>query len=448
MIHQCFFFCSACLLPGEPTDIQTVSVTMTEWSMTWADGSQGVPGEVYAVQCSGLGELCGEQVISEVTSIPPGTEAATVTGLQSGSVYSCYVVAQNSEGRVCSSAFNLSTPAMPGAPSQLQTISIGQEAWTGGWVDSQDGATPDSYTLKCVACGGACQDQAIQQATGIAPGVQRASLQSLSKGTQYSCYVVAVIGTSEICSSPLNIVTWLLPPKPSAPVTSTIGTNIWRATWAEGSQPGIPQETYTLKCVSFGNTCDASSQGVAAVGIARGVQTGTVSGLQTGTQYSCYAISVNAAGTVCSDATVVTTYEDPGVPTGLDIASVGLTNSTITWTDGAVGIPQEEYALRCMPKGVSCQGVAVAQTNRIPRGTQIATMEGLQPGSEYSCYVVAENLAAASCSDPLSLQTNQLPGQPTELSTVNIGLTNWTVGTLQILYKHFVSEHPPHIIIA
>eukprot|EP00890_Picochlorum_soloecismus_P006636 jgi/Picsp_1/798/NSC_04287-R1_receptor tyrosine phosphatase type r2a len=375
---------SACLLPGEPTDIQTDFVTMTAWSMTWADGSFGVPGEVYAVQCSALGGLCGEQ---------------------------------NLEGRVCSSAFNLSTPAMPGVPSQLQTVSIGQEAWTGGWVDSQEGGTPDSYTLKCVATGGACQDQAIQQATGIAPGIQRARLQSLSEGTQYSCYIVAVIGTSEICSSPLSIVTWLLPAKPSAPVTSNIGTNIWRATWADGSQPGIPQETYTLQCASFGNSCEAASQGVAAAGIARGVQTGTITGLQTGTQYSCYAISVNAAGTVCSDSTVITTYEDPGVPTALKIASIGLTNVTVTWIDGAPGIPEEEYALRCMSKGVSCQGVPIAQTSRIPRGNQIATVEGLQPGKEYSCFVVAENLAAASCSDPLSIQTDQLPGQPTKLTT-------------------------------
>ena len=72
----------------------------------------------------------------------------------------------------------------------------------------------------------------------------------------------------------------------------------WVATWTDNSV-GIPEETYALKCVPKGNSggCDAPFD---TVGIARGQNEGTVSGLSPDTEYDCYVIALNTLGSRCS----------------------------------------------------------------------------------------------------------------------------------------------------
>ena len=86
---------------------------------------------------------------------------------------------------------------------------------------------------------------------------------------------------------------------------SVIGGNTWSATWLDGNIPGNPEETYTVKCVELGAPClaqDAVST-IPAVGIARNTQSGQVTGLVLGANYTCYIAAVNNVGTICSDAT-------------------------------------------------------------------------------------------------------------------------------------------------
>ena len=85
--------------------------------------------------------------------------------------------------------------------------------------------------------------------------------------------------------------------------------------------------------------------------------------------------------------------------------------------------------MKCTQPGSACDATAVAQVSGISPGTENAVVSGLQDGTNYTCYVVAVNEEGSVCSAPKDIQTNSLPGQPTQVTTLGIGLTNWTVGT-------------------
>jgi len=79
--------------------------------------------------------------------------------------------------------------------------------------------------------------------------------------------------------------------------------------------------------------------------------------------------------------------------------------------------------------GAACEAPAAGEVTGIALGVENATVTGLQEGANYTCYVVASNEEGSVCSSPKDIQTNSLPGQPTQVTTLGIGLTNWTVGT-------------------
>ena len=96
---------------------------------------------------------------------------------------------------------------------------------------------------------------------------------------------------------PQNVVTNLLKSTPTS----------WVATWTDGTA-GIPEEKYALKCVPRGSTggCDAPYD---TVNIARGVEEGQISGLQSNTEYDCYVVAINTFGSRCSQKVEYKTFK-------------------------------------------------------------------------------------------------------------------------------------------
>jgi hypothetical protein len=96
-----------------------------------------------------------------------------------------------------------------------------------------------------------------------------------------------------------------LPPRskpPTAPTAVTKGAVTARSIvvgWADSAAPADPAETYTAKCVAKGAVAGAAAIGQAA-GIARGVNTATVGGLDPLTDYSCYVLASNINDTLSS----------------------------------------------------------------------------------------------------------------------------------------------------
>uniref|UniRef100_A0A7S3UFP8 Fibronectin type-III domain-containing protein n=2 Tax=Picocystis salinarum TaxID=88271 RepID=A0A7S3UFP8_9CHLO len=97
----------------------------------------------------------------------------------------------------------------------------------------------------------------------------------------------------------------------------------------------------------------------------------------------------------------------PGLPTNLAFSEVTTTSATITWNDGTMGFPLETYTVRCFeeePEDCSSTDFATEVTG-IPRGTEEATVVGLEANTEYLCFVIAINAVEPEgvCSNPLSV---------------------------------------------
>lgn len=110
----------------------------------------------------------------------------------------------------------------------------------------------------------------------------------------------------------------------------------------------------------------------------------------------------------------------PGTPTNLAASEVTISSATITWADGAMGFPLETYTVRCFDEEPEDCGSAefAEELTGIPRGVEEVTLSGLDPNTEYSCFVLAINPVAPDgiCSDTLAVTT--LPLQSLKLVLV------------------------------
>ena len=96
------------------------------------------------------------------------------------------------------------------------------------------------------------------------------------------------------------------PSAPGQPSAGTFPSPIsWSTTWTDSTTLGYPVAKFWVRCVASGAACSAtivSQDGPKNAG----VQSGTVSGLTVGAQYSCYTVAKSAFAEVCSPATAVT----------------------------------------------------------------------------------------------------------------------------------------------
>lgn len=83
-------------------------------------------------------------------------------------------------------------------------------------------------------------------------------------------------------------------------------SSTWSTSWTDGSL-GNPRESYSIKCVASGSACRAATQGTPAIGIARGTNTGMVTGLASDSTYTCYVIAMTSQNSICSQPTSITT---------------------------------------------------------------------------------------------------------------------------------------------
>ena len=117
------------------------------------------------------------------------------------------------------------------------------------------------------------------------------------------------------------------------------------------------------------------------------------------------------AGEFCALDGACMMPEAPGAPFDVDASTVTSNSVTFTWDQGSEGFPEETYTVRCFePEPQDCTATDfVAEETDIPRDTQIATISGLDRNMEYTCFVLAVNVAAPDgvCSDGLMVMTLQ-----------------------------------------
>ena len=134
-------------------------------------------------------------------------------------------------------------------------------------------------------------------------------------------------------------------------------------------------------------------------------------------------------GTQCSAGVSITTYTVPPSPTGVVAASLGTTSVTLGWTDGAASSPLQLYEAKCAAAGANCSAPAAgAGQLRVSRGTQTAEVTGLASRQNYTCFIVASNIAGSACSAGTLVTTYSVPDAPgglnaTSLSTTRVNVT-------------------------
>ena len=89
----------------------------------------------------------------------------------------------------------------------------------------------------------------------------------------------------------------------------SVGDTSWVVQWKSGFVR-YPKVTFDVLCVDEGDACIATPLGNGETSIEQTVlthMTGSVTGLQANTTYSCYVVAVNSEGRQCSDAVLVMT---------------------------------------------------------------------------------------------------------------------------------------------
>lgn len=78
---------------------------------------------------------------------------------------------------------------------------------------------------------------------------------------------------------------------------------------------------------------------------------------------------------------------------------------SFSWDDSASN-ECETYSIKCMELGSSCDSTPIAIKTGISRGQTDVTVDGLQPSTLYTCYVVGENGIGTTCSEPVKASYN------------------------------------------
>jgi hypothetical protein len=197
--------------PEKPIKLIAVpTVTSTVTKITWEDGVV-VPSstvESYEVRCVAAFSGCSGLLRgTPQTGIARGTQQGTVTGLvyKNEWRYTCFVVARNAAGEVCSDPIDISAPDMP---TNIVSVFVSQISWLASWEVGASGYPEEVYSLKCVQQGAGCYGAALGTSGElIVRWKKQGSILNLPSDTYMNCYVIAENSAGRVCSVPQAVVT-------------------------------------------------------------------------------------------------------------------------------------------------------------------------------------------------------------------------------------------------
>ena len=216
------------------------------------------------------------------------------------------------------------------------------------------------------------------------------------------------------------------PPAPTITADNITATSI-TATWnATLTPPGSPPPTLGLTCRVGSNTpCTPPGDGTPTPPTV-GATTGTVIGLSGATTYTCYVFAMTSATapptTRCSAPTVTRTWT---APSGL----AAPTDVRLQWAQPTqIGTPATALGVA---RGAPCTAVRAGTVPPPAIGASLATVTGLAPASNFTCYTIATSIAVGApvCSAAgLSVDTPSGSGAPTGLALTRAGVNELEFG--------------------
>lgn len=405
-------------IPTAPTNVTSPIQSVSSISLTWADGLEASPSQVFEVRCTLGNGTCASPVAgNSATGILRNTNTGIVSGLTSGQTYTCFVLASNAAGTTCSASVTATTYNLPPPVTGVNTTAVSTTSIGLIWVNGAAALPLQVQDVRCGLAGVSCAGPFV--GTGASninrPGM-RGSVTGLTAGTRYDCFVLSRNAAGTSCSNALTVNTYVGPNAPTAVAPSTVSATSVALTWSDGVA-AVPQQTLTVECTLPGATCAGTAAGVTQT-VPYGTQTASVTGLAQGTAYECYVYATNViTASACSSAVNVTTYTVPAAPTGVNTTALTVSSASIVWADGAPASPLQLYEVKCVGAGLPCNSTSQGTGQvRISRGTQSALVTGLASGSPYTCFVVASNAAGSACSAGLDITTYALPVAPSSLN--------------------------------
>lgn len=399
----------------------------------------------------------GSDITSYTITSTPGNNRLTVgnvtnarfSGLTNGTPYTFTVLAINSIGSsVQSTSSNSVTPlSAPSAPT-ITTVTPGVGSITIEWSEPDDGGTPiTGYTVGDAIGNSADSSVTIDGSGNISSGLvadptntqiitnaslisaRKITITGLTPGSLYSFRVSAtnIVGTSDDSTASSETSTLGVPGAPTI-TNAAAGARSAVITWtAPASDGGSPITLYTITSTPGNITATSST-----------VTPTTVSGLSDNTSYTFVIKATNSAGdSLDSDpSSSITTFNLPGVPTGLTA-----TSSTgailLSWTAPANtgGTPITGYNIYDASGNIynSSTNAFVSDTGLITTTSNLTiNITGLTDGSTYTFSIKAVNLAGLSSAVSFGSITLGLPTAPLNFSGVsaNTQITfSWQVPT-------------------
>lgn len=438
--------------PVDPRVVNRSETALTlAWSPPTAATALDAAGAVYGVLCVTAGAGCTGPTVGAAPPPARSATTATVTGLPPATAATCYAYTdvplklKGGPQRVCSDAAAGTTrPPRPAIAAVFTALtSLGFRAYipmtgplTGRRRLAQASVTVDgvALTVKCVAAGGAC-DAASVGVVSQTTTPTNLMITSLPPLTRFSCYAVATApdGTA-VCSAPEDAFTGSAPTAPQALTAGAITSTSIALSWEPPLVPGAPSAQMGAICAQPTTSCSAALAG-ATVGsvpiLLPNVTATTVIGLPPYTALVCWAVSSNAAtlgNALCSASVSVTTAAiAPSPPVGLAATPISTTAIALNWTLGATpGVPVATQGGVCVAAGGACTDPPAGVAPAPSAGATNATVTGLSPGLQYTCYATAANVATAGpmCSVGVGVQTLQLPGPPTGLAATDVSTSS------------------------
>lgn len=399
----------------------------------------------------------GSDITSYTITSTPGNNRLTVgnvtnarfSGLTNGTPYTFTVLAINSIGSsVQSTSSNSVTPlSAPSAPT-ITTVTPGVGSITVEWSEPDDGGTPiTGYTVGDAIGNSADSSVTIDGSGNISSGLvadptntqiitnaslisaRKITITGLTPGSLYSFRVSAtnIVGTSDDSTASSETSTLGVPGAPTI-TNAAAGARSAVITWtAPASDGGSPITLYTITSTPGNITATSST-----------VTPTTVSGLSDNTSYTFVIKATNSAGdSLDSDpSSSITTFNLPGVPTGLTAtSSTGAISLTWVAPTNTGGTPITGYNIYDASGNIynSSTNAFVSDTGSITTTSNLSiNITGLTDGSTYAFSIKAVNLAGLSSAVSFASITLGLPTAPLNFSGVsaNTQITfSWQVPT-------------------
>lgn len=423
--------------PGAPTNPQNPSISTTWALVSWDDGALGRPQETYSVNCVlGSGSTtCRDSGVS-ASGIARGVQSANVTGLSANTTYSCWPIAGNVIGSVCSSTPVINTTwIQAGAPTSLVSGTIGSTSVPFSWQDGAAGNPVESYTIvcstatsasDCVSPGGTVKEQ-----PGIPRGVESGTVSGLSGSTAYKCWVKAVNPVGETCSSGQLVTT--APSLLGAQVV-TYDQSVSITPSAYTPPGGATNLTYQAQCLDASATvCNPQASGTGALQPSPGSSSPvplSVSGLTNDVLYQCFAVvsyTLNSETKyVCSGPVQAKPFTAPGALPPQSVVSgdqkLIITPSTFTAPSGAANIA---YQVQCLGASATlcdplASGTGALQPSTAQSNPSAITVPGLTNNALYQCFSVVTYTLNAMTQYTCSPAFAAIPALPPTLSTAGV----------------------------